>query len=43
MKISEIANRKIKISSHLITVKNDDDKTCGVVRNIRPYNELRIS
>lgn len=43
MKIAEIANRKIKISPHSITVKNDDGKTCGVVRDVRPYDELRTA
>lgn len=43
IKIAEISNRKIKISPHSITVKNDDGKTCGVVRDVRPYNELRTA
>lgn len=41
MKITEIANKKVKISSHSITVKNGDDKTCGVVRDVKPFKELR--
>lgn len=41
MKITEIHNKKVKISPHSITVKNDDDKTCGVVRDVKPFKELR--
>lgn len=41
MKIEEIQNRRIKISFHSITVKNDDDKTCGVVKDVKPFKELR--
>lgn len=41
MKIEEIKNKRVKINSHSITVKNDDDKTCGVVRDVKPFKELR--
>lgn len=41
MKIEEIQNRRIKISLHSITVKNDDDKTCGMVKDVKPFKELR--
>lgn len=43
MKIAEIANKRVKVSSHSITVKNDDDKICGVVRDVKPYKELRTA
>lgn len=41
MKIEEIINKRVKVSSHSITVKDDRDKTCGVVRDVKPYRELR--
>ena len=41
MKITDIENKRVKISSHSITVKNDSDKTCGVVNNVNPFKELR--
>lgn len=34
MEILECKGRKIKISRGSITVKSDDGKTCGIVRNI---------
>lgn len=43
MNITDIRNKIIKISSHSITVKNENDKTCGVVKNVIPYKELRPS
>ena len=43
MKISEIENKKVKIGAHSITVKDDDGKTCGVVRNATRFNELRLA
>lgn len=43
MKILEIENKKVKISAHSITVKDDNGKTCGVVRNATRYHELRTS
>lgn len=41
MKITEIENKRVKISPHSITVKDEYDKTCGVVKNIRPFQDLR--
>ena len=41
MKIADIQNKRVKISSHSITVKDERDKTCGVVRDVKPYRELR--
>lgn len=43
MNISDIRNKTVKISPHSITVKNEERKTCGVVKNIKPYTELRPS
>lgn len=43
MKISDIKNRKIKLSIHSITVKDDNGKTIGVVKNLTPWSELRTS
>ena len=34
MEILECKGRKVKISRGSITVKSDDGKTCGIVRNI---------
>ena len=41
MKIADIQNKRVKISSHSITVKDERDKTCGVVRDVKPFKELR--
>lgn len=41
MNILDIENKKVKINSHSITVKNDDGKTCGIVMNVKPFKELR--
>lgn len=43
MKITEIENKKVKISPHSITVKNDEGKTCGVVKNTVTYKNLSPS
>lgn len=43
MDIIEISNKKVKVSAHSITVKNDDGKTTGIVRNIVPYKDLQTS
>lgn len=43
MDISGIAAKMIKLSAHSITLKNEDGKTIGIVRNIVPYTELRTS
>lgn len=43
MDICEIENKRVKLSSHSITVKNDKDKTCGVVKGITKFHDLRTS
>lgn len=43
MKITDIENKRVKISSHSITVRNDSNKTCGVVNNVKPFKELRTA
>lgn len=43
MDISGIAAKTIKLSAHSITLKDEDGKTIGIVRNIVPYTELRTS
>lgn len=40
MKINDINNKKVKIGVTSITVKDDNDKTCGVVRNISRFKDL---
>lgn len=37
MKIEDIKNQRVKISANSITVYNERGKTCGVVRNVRPF------
>lgn len=41
MEIEELRNKKIKLSPRSITVKNDSDKTCGVVRGVQKFLDLR--
>lgn len=41
MKITEIANKIVKLSKHSITVKDEQNKTRGVVRGVTPFKELR--
>ena len=41
MNIEELQGKKINISAHSITVKNDEDKTAGIVRNIIKFKDLR--
>lgn len=43
MDIFSIAHERIKLSPHSITVKNDSNKTIGVVRGITKFKDLRIS
>lgn len=40
MFISEIENKKVKVGMASITVKNENGKTSGVVRNIRSFKAL---
>lgn len=42
MKIDDINNKKVKIGVTSITVKDDNDKTCGVVRNISRFKDLSL-
>lgn len=39
--IKDCMNKKVKISKGSITIKNDKDKTCGVVRNICSLYDLQ--
>lgn len=41
MDIIEIENKHIKISPNSITVKRNDGKTCGVVRNVCKFKNLQ--
>ncbi len=41
MKITDITNKTIKLSKHSITVKDEQNKTRGVVRDVTPFKELR--
>lgn len=41
MNIEDVKNRYIKISPRSITVKNENGKTCGVVRDIRLFKDVR--
>lgn len=41
MQIFEIQNKRVKISSHSLTVKDEGGKTCGIVRDVKPHRELR--
>lgn len=43
MKITDITNKTIKLSKHSITVKDEQDKTRGVVRGVTPFKELRTA
>ena len=43
MKITEIANKAVKLSKHSITVKDEQGKTRGVVRDVTPFKELRTA
>ena len=39
--IKDCVNKKVKISKRSITIKNDEGKTCGVVRNITSLYDLQ--
>ena len=41
MSIKELENRIIKIGKTSITVKDEKDKTCGIVRNICRFKNLQ--
>lgn len=43
MNIEEIRNKRVKISLHSITVKDEYDKTRGIVRNTILYTEGSLS
>ena len=41
--IKDCINKKVKISKGSITIKNDEGKTCGVVRNIVSLYDLQAN
>lgn len=41
--IKDCMNKKIKISKGSITIKDDNNKTCGVVRNITSLYDLQAN
>lgn len=41
--IKECVNQKVKINSRNITIKDEKDKTCGVVRNIISLYDLQVN
>lgn len=43
MQMQELTNQKVKISSHTITVKDDNNKTRGMIRNVRPFKECQTN
>lgn len=40
MEIEDIKNKRVKVSARSITVKNENDKTCGVIRNVVNFKDL---
>lgn len=43
MEIKDIENKRVKISARSITVKDENDKTCGIVRNVVRFKDLPIN
>lgn len=43
MEIIDLMNKKVKISKCSITVKDDKDKTCGVVRDITTMENIQAN
>lgn len=41
MKMQEINNQRVKLSPCSITIKDDNNKTCGVVRGIQCFRDCR--
>jgi hypothetical protein len=41
--IKDCMNKKVKISKGSITIKDDDNKTCGIVRNIVSLYDLQVN
>lgn len=39
--IKDCIGKNVKISKCSITIKSDDGKTCGVVRNIRKFKDIQ--
>lgn len=37
MEMIDLKNKRVKISAGTITVKDENDKTCGMVRGVRPF------
>ena len=43
MDIKEIVGREIKINANSITVRNEEGKTCGVVRNVTSLYNIQAN
>ena len=43
MEIKEIVGREIKINANSITVRNEEGKTCGVVRNVTSLYNIQAN
>lgn len=41
MVINDLKNKRIKISKTSITCKDENDKTCGIVRGIKKFMDVR--
>ena len=41
MKIREIEGKRINVSARTITIKDENNKTCGMVRNITTLNDVQ--
>lgn len=41
--IKDCIGKEIKISKCSITIKSDDGKTCGVVKNIRKFHDIQTN
>ena len=41
--IKDCIGKNVKISKCSITIKSDDGKTCGVVRDIRKFNDIQAN
>lgn len=42
-KIKDCIGKNVKISKCSITIKSDDGKTCGVVRDIRKFKDIQLN
>ena len=43
MEIQDIKGRRVKVGKTSITVKDEQDKTRGIVRNIRKFNDIPMN